>query len=72
MNYAREAEACRAEALRHLGKPEAPFLLRVARAFDDLERRDSTRPASGAASEQGSHGQAGTQSPVRPLDYHHE
>lgn len=39
MDYATEAEACRREALHYLGKPEAPFLLRVARAFDQLECR---------------------------------
>jgi hypothetical protein len=38
MDFSKEAESCRQEALRHLGKPEAPFLLRVARAFDDLDR----------------------------------
>ena len=36
MDYSKEAEACRREALKHLGKPEAPFLLRVARALDEL------------------------------------
>jgi hypothetical protein len=38
MNYSTEAETCRREALQHLGKPEASFLLRVARAFDELDR----------------------------------
>ena len=45
MDYATEAEACRQQALRHLGKPEAPFLLRIARAFDDLDRRVARGPA---------------------------
>ena len=31
-----EAEVCRRKALSYLGKPEAPFLLRVAREFDRL------------------------------------
>jgi hypothetical protein len=31
-----EAEQCRQRALSYLGKPEAPFLLRVAREFDRL------------------------------------
>jgi hypothetical protein len=38
MDFSKEAERCRQEALKHLGKPEAPFLLRVARAFDELDR----------------------------------
>lgn len=33
-----EAENCRRRALAYLGRPEAPFLLRVARAFEDLAR----------------------------------
>ena len=31
-----EAETCRLNALSYLGKPEAPFLLRVAREFERL------------------------------------
>ena len=46
MDYLKEAEACRRKALRYLGKPEAPFLLRVARAFDDLDRRDDQRKST--------------------------
>jgi hypothetical protein len=36
-----EAETCRQKALSYLGKPEASFLLRVARGFERLatERR---------------------------------
>jgi hypothetical protein len=46
MDFAAEAEACRQEALRHLGKPEAPFLLRIARSYDDLARREHrSRPS---------------------------
>jgi hypothetical protein len=39
MQYANlqdEADHCRKAALNYLGKPEAPFLLRVAREFDRL------------------------------------
>ena len=31
-----EAEVCRQKALSYLGKPEATFLLRIAREFDRL------------------------------------
>jgi hypothetical protein len=31
-----EADKCRREASRFQGKPEAPFLLHLAEAFDDL------------------------------------
>lgn len=37
MFFAEEAEICRRKALAYLGKPEASFLLRVAREFDRLE-----------------------------------
>ena len=43
MDYSKEAEACRREALRYVGRPEAPFLLKVARAFDDLDRQRSAK-----------------------------
>lgn len=33
----REAEDCRNQALLFEGKPEKPFLLKVAAAFDQLE-----------------------------------
>jgi hypothetical protein len=45
MDYSKEAEACRRKALRYLGKPEAPFLLQVARAFDDLDRSSASDDA---------------------------
>lgn len=45
MFFAEEAEKCRSQALSYIGKPEAPFLLRVARAFDDLAH-DKPAPAS--------------------------
>lgn len=32
-----EAENCRRQAISYLGRPEAPFLLRVAKAFEELE-----------------------------------
>jgi len=32
----REAEQCRRQAGRFTGKPEAPFLLRLASAFEEL------------------------------------
>jgi hypothetical protein len=35
-NLQDEADYCRMAALNYLGKPEAPFLLRVAREFDRL------------------------------------
>jgi hypothetical protein len=31
-----EAHECRAQAIRYLGKPEAPFLLRIASEFERL------------------------------------
>lgn len=31
-----EAEECRRKALDYLGRPEAPFLMKVAREFDRL------------------------------------
>ena len=39
MTLHEQAEFCRRQALEHLGKPEAPLLLRVALAFDELDRR---------------------------------
>ena len=33
-----EAQNCRRQALAYVGNPEAPFLLRVASAFEDLAR----------------------------------
>ncbi len=43
-NLQNEAEVCRHKALGYLGKPEAPFLLRVAREFDRLaaERKSNS------------------------------
>jgi hypothetical protein len=38
-----EAEKCRQQALAYLGSREASFLLRVAREFDHLAEKSSTR-----------------------------
>ena len=41
MVFKEQAESCRRQAVDFLGRPEAPFLLSVARAFDELaDRRD--------------------------------
>jgi len=42
-NLQDEADHCRMAALNYLGKPEAPFLLRVAREFDRLATRHRER-----------------------------
>jgi hypothetical protein len=36
MKFQEQAESCRRQATQYAGKPEAPFLLRIARAFDEL------------------------------------
>jgi hypothetical protein len=36
MQFQEQAESCRRQATQYVGRPEAPFLLQVARAFDDL------------------------------------
>ena len=38
-----EAEECRQKALAYLGRPEASFLLRVAREFERLARGSGKR-----------------------------
>lgn len=40
--YRLEAERCRLQATAYLGRPEAPFLLRIARAFEQLADEDQT------------------------------
>jgi len=35
-----EAEKCRRQALAYVGKPEGPFLLRIAKAFEELDHRE--------------------------------
>lgn len=44
------AEECRQKALSYLGKPEAPFLLRVAREFDRLAIQRRTGGSENGAS----------------------
>jgi thermostable 8-oxoguanine DNA glycosylase len=41
MLFKEQAESCRRQATQYVGRPEAPFLLRVASAFDDLAIVDS-------------------------------
>jgi hypothetical protein len=36
-SFGGEAEKCRRQAEQFAGRPEAPFLLRVARSFEELE-----------------------------------
>jgi len=42
--YSDEARHCRDLAAEFVDRPERPFLLRVAEAFDDLARRKNYRP----------------------------
>jgi hypothetical protein len=42
-SYSDEAEACRRQAAQFAGRPEARFLLRVARSFEELEAASSVR-----------------------------
>ena len=47
-----EAENCRRDALTHLGRPEASFLISAAKTFEELaeaERRIQVRPERGHA-----------------------
>ena len=39
MMFKEQAEKCRRQAGEYAGRPEAPFLLRVASAFDELAIR---------------------------------
>lgn len=51
MLFKEEADSCRRKANEYIGRPEAPFLLKVASAFDELAvRTDSTAfvPRGGA------------------------
>lgn len=36
MLFKEEADSCRRKANEYVGRPEAPFLLKVAHAFDEL------------------------------------
>lgn len=40
-----EAENCRRQALAYAGRPEAPFLLRVAKAFEALNDHAGSVPS---------------------------
>ena len=42
-SYADEAASCRRQAAQLAGRPEARFLLRVARSFEELEAGDPPR-----------------------------
>jgi hypothetical protein len=43
MLFKEEADSCRRKANEYIGRPEAPFLLNVARVFDELAvQTDST------------------------------
>lgn len=46
MVFKEQAESCRRQADDFLGRPEAPFLLSVARAFDELADRCDPPPRS--------------------------
>jgi hypothetical protein len=41
-----EAERCRSLAHSYDGRPEQPFLLKVAAVFDELARQESTQQSS--------------------------
>ena len=43
MMFREQAEKCRRQANEFAGRPEAPFLLRVASAFDDLAVESDAR-----------------------------
>lgn len=43
-SYDVEADACRRQAKKFTGRPEAQFLLRVARSFEELEREEKRAP----------------------------
>jgi hypothetical protein len=45
IDFQEEAENCRRQALEFSGKPEEPFLLRVASAFDELISTGTARSA---------------------------
>jgi hypothetical protein len=44
--FEEEADRCRRRALEYLSRPEAPFLLRVAREFDRLQRTRASTVSS--------------------------
>lgn len=49
MMFKEQAENCRRQASAFTGRPEAPFLLRVANAFDELAIDREAKPMSQAA-----------------------
>lgn len=54
MMFKEQAERCRRQANEFAGKPEAPFLLRVASAFDDLAIEADDRLIAGLRGARGS------------------
>lgn len=42
MMFKEQAESCRRQANDYAGRPEAPFLLSVARAFDELATKNDS------------------------------
>jgi hypothetical protein len=46
MMFKEQAESCRRQACDYAGRPEAPFLLSVARAFDELAVKVETPNAA--------------------------
>jgi len=38
-----EAQNCRRQALAYIGKPEGPFLLRIAKAFEELDHPENRK-----------------------------
>ena len=66
LSFGDEAEACRKQADQFAGRPEAQFLLRIARSFEELEiasivRSDinSARYPGGGQAESGCEGLVG-------------
>jgi hypothetical protein len=50
MMFKEQAENCRRQACEYAGRPEAPFLLRVASAFDELAVQDAGKLTAAEAS----------------------
>jgi hypothetical protein len=50
-SFGDEAEKCRRQAEHFAGRPEAPFLLRVARSFEELESAPFLLRDSGSGGE---------------------
>lgn len=48
MMFKEQAENCRKQASEYAGRPEAPFLLSVASAFDELAMESDARLITGA------------------------